>query len=97
MADGGRFRVATRAATDEKGEAMVEIHVADTGPGIPPDVMERLFQPLDPNRRPAHSGVGLSIVDSLVARLGGTISCQSSPDRGTEFTLRLPQARKETP
>jgi HD-like signal output (HDOD) protein/signal transduction histidine kinase len=91
MPDGGRLRITTCAAGGDNGCSTVEIRLSDTGPGIPPDVMECLFQPLDPDRRPAHSGVGLSIVAALVERLGGTISCQSSPDRGTDFAIRLPR------
>jgi len=92
MPAGGRFLVTARDSVQEGADRYVEIQLSDTGPGIPPDVMERLFQPLDPLRRPAHSGVGLSIVGSLVAQLNGKISCQSSPKAGTQFTIRLPQA-----
>jgi len=96
MPDGGRLRITTRVVSDATAGGTVEIHLSDTGPGMPPDVIECLFQPLSPDRRPAHSGVGLSIVASLVDQLGGTISCQSDPDKGTEFTIRLHQARKDT-
>jgi signal transduction histidine kinase len=92
MTEGGRFRIEARDSVWEGKYCYVEILLSDTGPGIPLDVMERLFQPLDPNRRPAHSGVGLSIVASLVAQLDGKITCQSSSTKGTSFTIRLPQA-----
>jgi len=96
MPDGGRFCITTRVTAEGKERSLVEIHLSDSGPGIPPDVIACLFQPLDPDRRPAHSGVGLSIVASLVERLCGTISCQSLPGKGTEFTIRLPQPIKDT-
>ncbi len=92
MPDGGRLSISTRVTTEDKECGSVEIRLSDSGPGIPPDVMECLFQPLDPERRRAHSGVGLSIVASLVERHGGKISCLSSPDKGTDFTIHLPQA-----
>jgi signal transduction histidine kinase len=92
MPDGGRLRIEMRDSVQDGECWYVEILLSDTGPGIPPDVMERLFQPLDPHRRPAHSGVGLSIVASLVTQLGGKIVCQSSTAQGTCFSIRLPQA-----
>lgn len=95
MPTGGSLRIFSRAAGEENAGNRVEIRLSDSGPGIPPDVMERLFQPLAPDRRPDNSGVGLSIVASLVDRLGGQITCSSSPENGTTFTIRLVQAQKE--
>jgi putative nucleotidyltransferase with HDIG domain len=92
MSSGGRLQLTARDMVRDGERCYVEIVVSDTGPGIPPDVMERLFQPLDPHRRPTNSGVGLSIVASLVTQLAGTITCQSTPGQGTSFTIRLPQA-----
>lgn len=92
MPAGGSFRVVTAATGQDDDCGSVEIRLSDSGPGIPPDVMARLFQPLAPDRRPANSGVGLSIVASLVEKLGGQISCDSSPGDGTTFTIRLAQA-----
>lgn len=93
MPTGGSLVVST-GVTGQEGR--VEIRVSDSGPGIPPDVRERLFQPLAPDRRPAHSGVGLSIVASLVERLGGEITCDSTPGQGTTFAISLARAKKET-
>jgi putative nucleotidyltransferase with HDIG domain len=95
MPTGGRLRIFSRATGKEHGDTGVEIRLSDSGPGIPPDVKERLFQPLSPDRRPDNSGVGLSIVASLVDRLGGQITCSSSPEEGTTFTIRFVQAQKE--
>jgi len=92
MPGGGYFRIATCGTARENGYSGVEIRLSDSGPGIPADVMAQLFQPLEPGRRPANSGVGLSIVASLVEKLGGEVSCDSSPGQGTEFTIRLVQA-----
>jgi signal transduction histidine kinase len=75
-----------------------EVTVSDEGPGIPPEDQARIFERFwrgDPSRgRSAGggSGLGLSIVDSLVRAHGGEISVQSSPGQGTAFTLRLPLA-----
>ena len=78
-----------------------EVTVADAGPGIPLEDQPRLFERFwrgDPSRgRSAGggSGLGLSIVDSLVRAHGGEISVQSSPGHGSAFTLRLPLAPVE--
>lgn len=96
MPSGGSFLVSTGFTSQEStGCRVVEIRLSDSGPGIPADVSERLFEPLAPDRRPANSGVGLSIVASLVERVGGEITCNSTP-QGTTFTIRIAFAQKET-
>ena len=95
MSNGGSLVIATQADINQNGRTYIEVRVSDTGPGLPPDVMHSLFQPLDPNRRPGHSGVGLSIVAALVERLDGRITCQSKAGLGTSFSILLPQTRKE--
>lgn len=74
------------------GKVYTEISVSDAGPGLPADALARLFQPLGAARRPGHAGLGLSIVNALVQRLGGQISCHTRPHSGTVFVVRLPQA-----
>lgn len=78
-----------------------EVTVADSGPGIPLEDQQRIFERFwrgDPSRgRSAGggSGLGLSIVDSLVRAHGGEIAVQSTPGAGSSFTLRLPLAAIE--
>ncbi|MGD0584451.1 MAG: HDOD domain-containing protein [Oryzomonas sp.] len=93
MPEGGHFIISTRGNIKHDEQHYIEIHLSDSGPGLPQEVMERLFQPLSPNRRPGHSGIGLSIVASLVERLGGQISCQSQAGTGTSFIILLPQPK----
>jgi len=93
MTEGGRFTISTRGNIIQGDQLHVEIHISDSGPGIPQDVLQGLFKPLAPNRRPGHSGIGLSIVASLVERLGGQISCQSQAGQGTCFIILLPQSK----
>jgi nitrogen-specific signal transduction histidine kinase len=93
MPEGGHFIISTRGNIIRDEQHYIEIHLSDSGPGMPHEVMERLFQPLSPNRRPGHSGIGLSIVASLVERLGGHISCQSQAGTGTSFIILLPQPK----
>ncbi len=94
MPEGGHFIISTRGNIIHDEQHYIEIHLSDSGPGIPQEVMDRLFQPLPTNRRPGHSGVGLSIVASMVERLGGQISCQSQAGKGTSFIILLPQTKE---
>lgn len=95
MPEGGRFAISTRGNVIHGVQGYIEIRLSDSGPGLPPEVMQCLFQPLDPNRRPGHSGIGLSIVASLVERLGGQITCQSQAGMGTSFIILLQQPKAE--
>lgn len=86
-------RVRLRAADDQ-----VILAVIDQGPGIPPDVVPRVFDRFyrrDSGRARDHggTGLGLAIVSSLVAAHGGTVTCTSSETAGSTFEVRLPLAR----
>jgi two-component system NtrC family sensor kinase len=84
----GSVRLTTRA-DDERRQA--KVHVADTGSGISPAHLSRIFDPFFTTKGVGKgTGLGLSIVYSIVKRLGGTISVQSEPGTGTEFTIALP-------
>lgn len=88
---GARVTTSTADHIHRDGRLYTQLCVADNGPGLPGDVMVSLFQPLGSARRSGHSGLGLSIVQGLVTRLGGHIVCQSQPGRGTRFFILLPQ------
>ncbi len=92
MSTGGRFTVSTQGNVNQGGRSYIEIRLDDTGPGLPDDVMQRLFQPLEPGRRPGHSGIGLSIVASLLQQLEGLITCRSKSGHGTSFSILLPHS-----
>ena len=66
--------------------------VADRGDGIPAENRERIFEPDFTTDREG-LGLGLAIVDGIVAAHGGTIAVDSTPGQGTVFTIRLPAAR----
>lgn len=69
----------------------VRIRVADTGRGIPPEHLDKLFNPFF-TTKPRGLGVGLTLVRRTLERIGGTIGVQSKPGAGTEFTIDLPAA-----
>ncbi|MBI2826975.1 MAG: hypothetical protein HYX69_20050 [Planctomycetia bacterium] len=81
---GGRVSVVCHA---ENGHVLAQVR--DTGPGIPPEVQDRLFQPFV-TTKPTGTGLGLYIVGRRVQEMGGEIHCQSDPGQGTLFTIKLP-------
>lgn len=86
----GRGTLQLRARRE--GEQL-RLEVADQGPGIPPDVQARLFQP-SLAAMPSGAGLGLALVQRVVRQHGGTLALTSEPGRGTTFVIELPlQAR----
>jgi signal transduction histidine kinase len=86
-----RVEVAARAVGDR-----VLLTVADTGVGIPPDLLPRIFEPfVQGSRRPDSYGLGLAAVKRLVEAHRGTVTAASEEGRGTTFTVDLPRARGE--
>jgi signal transduction histidine kinase len=73
-----------------KAEQHIEISVRDDGPGIPEAVRQRLFEPYVTTKGEGHSGLGLSVVYSIVKDLGGAIQCESAEGKGTAFIIRFP-------
>jgi signal transduction histidine kinase/ActR/RegA family two-component response regulator len=105
MPGGGVLRIRTEvvpacadATADGNPGPWVAISVTDSGSGMPPDVVERVFEPFyttKPDR--AGTGLGLAVVFSIVRQHGGSISCQSTVGEGTTFRILLPVAREREP
>lgn len=75
----------------------VEIAVEDEGHGIPPALLERIFEPFFTTKPPGQgTGLGLSVVYSIIDEHGGTVSASNRATRGTRFELRLPAAADDT-
>lgn len=76
----------------QKGEAgFVEILVSDTGPGLAPDVKDKLFKPFfTTKRRGQGTGLGLSVSRSIVEAHRGQIRAEGAPGKGATFIIRLP-------
>ena len=83
----GRIEMDARREGDE-----VVLDYRDDGRGMPEEVRRRIFEPFFTTRRgEGGSGLGMHIVWNLATqRLGGTIACESEPERGTHFQLRIP-------
>ena len=87
MPDGGTLRIACRA-NSRKG---VEVDVEDSGVGIPPENLSRIFE-LYFTTKEKGSGIGLSMVYRIVQLHDGEVEVQSTPGSGTRFRLIFPQA-----
>jgi signal transduction histidine kinase len=90
---GGRIDVSAAA-----GESGVVIKVSDTGIGVAPDMIPRLFEPFRQghavlSRKYGGTGLGLSICRNLAELHGGSVALESEPGAGTTVTVRLPVAR----
>lgn len=76
-------------------DGWVEVAVSDDGPGIPPELHDRIFEfDFSAKASPPSIGFGLWWVKTLMARLGGSVSVESDGHHGTTFRLRLPCAEK---
>lgn len=85
--DAASRSIVVRART--RGDSM-ELAVIDQGPGIEPEDMERIFEPLF-STRPFGVGLGLPLVKRLVEEHEGTLHIDSTPGRGTTVSIRLPR------
>lgn len=88
---------ATIAIAARREGSRVAISVADTGPGIPPEEVQRVFERLyrgasSRTRSPGGAGLGLAIAASLIKAMRGEIAVDSVMGAGTTFTVRLPAA-----
>lgn len=82
----GRISVTTR-----RGESAVEIEIADSGTGIPEEHLHRIFDPFFTTKDASKgTGLGLAVSYGIVKKHGGDIAVESSPGRGTTFTVKLP-------
>ena len=98
----GEIRLSVRALRQSSDATELEFVVSDTGPGIAPETMARLFQKFEQadsstTRRFGGTGLGLSICKDLLELMGGTIEAQSKVGKGSTFRFRLELAHGERP
>jgi len=76
-------------------DGMLVLIVADNGPGIPPDSLDRVFEKFyrAPKARTGGTGIGLSLVKGFVEAQGGQVTAENRPTGGAVFTIRLPLAQ----
>jgi two-component system, cell cycle sensor histidine kinase and response regulator CckA len=106
MPDGGKLTVRTANVTTEESSQLaykgmpaadyVRIDVADTGTGIPAEIVDKIFEPFFSTKEVGKgTGLGLSTVYGIVKQTGGFVYVDSEADRGTSFHIFLPRHHAE--
>lgn len=89
---GKRFSVVVPGQLIVNGNRCIEIRIIDNGPGLPAARLSQLFSPQPSGKGGDHQGLGLSIVNDILAKWGGSMLCRSQPGSGTSFQLLVPVA-----
>ena len=97
----GNITISTEIDVRSASKPLLHISVRDTGIGIPLDKQERIFdaftqQDASTTRRYGGTGLGLTICSRFIALMGGAISVQSEPDKGSTFRISLPLMESKT-
>jgi signal transduction histidine kinase len=72
-----------------KEEDFLRIHIRDNGPGIPPEIQERIFVPFFTTKKTG-TGIGLPLAQKIVHAHGGVLDMNSEVGKGTEFIIKIP-------
>ena len=97
MSNGGKLIVRSRhipGADDLHG--WVRILIADSGAGIPPEMIHTIFEPFVTTKGEKGTGLGLAMVFGIVQRHNAQLDLRSQPGQGTTFSIRLPLAGAES-
>jgi signal transduction histidine kinase len=85
MQSGGSLTISTH-----RTNSLVEFRMSDTGPGIPEEIRDSLFEPFVTHGKATGTGLGLAIAKKAVEDHGGTITVESIPNQGATFIISLP-------
>lgn len=89
--DGGGRIHATAERSTREGADWASIHIVDSGPGVDPAILPRLFEPFTTTRLDARgTGLGLAVAEGIVREHGGVILANNTPDGGADFEIMLP-------
>ena len=91
MGDGGTLTIETSAGESADGAPAVTMSVTDTGEGMTPEEVDKLFEPFY-TTKPTGTGLGLTVVSRVLEQNGGRVSVTSEKGVGTTFSLSLPAA-----
>ncbi len=81
-----------------RGRELIRLSVADTGSGIPADVLAHIFEPFYSTKQEGEgTGLGLATCDAIVQRAGGRIDVHSEPGKGTQFDVLIPRVARPLP
>jgi two-component system sensor histidine kinase HydH len=91
MGEGGTMTVETSETKSLDGKRTVSLGITDTGPGMRPEELDKLFEPFY-TTKPKGSGLGMTVVSRVVEQNGGRVHVSSAPGEGTTLTFVLPVA-----
>ena len=94
MPNGGNLWVNTKIDSPIDGAPTGVIEVKDTGSGIEPHDLPKIFEPFFTAKKRTGLGLGLSVCERIVKNHGGRIEAASQPGEGTQVTVHLPIERK---
>jgi two-component system OmpR family sensor kinase len=90
-----RYGAGTIELRLESDERWARVRVDDRGPGVPPSLRERIFEPFyrlpGASEREGGVGLGLALVKSIAERHGGSARCEERPGGGASFVIELPR------
>jgi len=86
MVSGGKIKITTDIEEDS-----ILLSIADTGKGIPQDMIKNIFSPFYSGKKEG-TGLGLAFVKKVIDMHDGRIVVDSTPDKGTEFLIRIPRS-----
>lgn len=93
LADGGQIDVSCNEIVEKKYK-LIRIEIHDNGPGIPEDILQKIFDPFFSTKSQG-TGLGLATARAIVAEHDGTIEAASAPGQGTTFRITFPVSRTE--
>jgi signal transduction histidine kinase/ActR/RegA family two-component response regulator len=87
-----------KSEKDEQGQDWLELSVSDTGTGIEPEMLDRIFEPYFTTKEKSRgTGMGLAMVHGIITRQGGRVTVESQVGSGTTFRVFLPISQQATP
>lgn len=90
MPEGGRIFIASTAPPTRRE---VEVSIRDTGPGIPEENLQRIFEPFFSTKGGKSMGIGLAVSWNIINQHGGRLEAESKPGKGTTFRITMPWAK----
>jgi signal transduction histidine kinase len=89
---GGTIRVKSWAMPADKHKGYYAFSISDTGPGVPPELLDKIFNPFFSTKKGSSgTGLGLFISHGIVAQHNGRLLVANNPDGGATFTVTLPR------